>query len=293
MGLGRFEDEWHALRAYAREQSWRDLASEVSSAVERNHLMLYARAMAFRIFLAVVPFALACLAVLGSLGRADVWHDRIAPEIERRLATPAFELVDRTAAAVLSSHRGFWLSLGLALTLWQMAAAVRAAMHAMNDVYEVREEGREPGLARRLLVSHGIAVVVCAALTVAFLLLAADPLVADLVGRGTAVTVVFETIRWTIAVALMVFVVGLLIKVVPARDVPTPWIGAASLVVVGIWLGVSALFGVYAAVSGGGEVFGGVAFLVIGGAYLYVASAALLLGAQLDALVRSHAGSIE
>jgi YihY family inner membrane protein len=291
--LGRFSDEWKEIRGYAERHSTRDLLRELSGAVEGNHLMLYASAMAFRIFLAVVPFALAALAVLGSIGHADIWFDTIAPEVKARIAPAAFELVDETARSVLASHRIFWLTAGAALTLWQVAAAVRAAMHALNDVYEVREEGREPGLARRLLVSHGIALAVSAALTIVLLLLNADAFVAGLFGDSTVGAVVSDVLRWTVAIALMLFVVGLLIKVVPGRDVPTPWIGGASLLTVGLWIASSAIFGLYAAVSGGGAVFGGVAFLVVAGAYLYVASAALLVGAQLDALIRSHAGEIE
>ncbi len=293
MRLGRFADEWNELRAYVSQRSVRELASEVSGAVEGNQLMLYASAMAFRIFLAVVPFGLAALAVLGSIGREDLWRESVARRIEERLAPSAFELVDRTAEAVLSDHRVFWLTLGVALTLWQVAAAVRAVMHALNDVYEVREEGREPGLGRRLLVSHVVALLVCTSLTVAFLALAADPFVADHLGTSTVVTVLSDVVRWGIALALLLVVVGVLIKVVPGRDAPTPWVGGASLFTVGLWIGTSALFGLYATASGGGAVFGGVGFLVIGGLYLYAASAALLVGAQLDALVRSHAGDID
>jgi len=290
---GRFRDEWGELRAYVRSRSPRDLVSELDDAVEGNQLFVYASAIAFRIFLAVIPFALAVLAFLGAIGRPDVWQERVAPEIQPRLSPSAFELVDRTARSVLESHRGFWLTVGVVLAVWQVASALRAAMHALNDVYEARQTRGDRSLRRRLLVSNALAVVVIGAFALVALTLQAEAFLADRVGGGAVVTALTGTARWIVAMALMLFVVALLIGTVPERDVPAPWLGAASILVVGLWLGASALFGLYAALAGAGTVFGGVAFLVVAGAYLYVAASAFLVGAQLDALVRSHAGRIE
>jgi membrane protein len=64
------------------------------------------------------------------------------------------------------------------------------------------------------------------------------------------------------------------------------WVTFGSITVVASWVGTSLVFGWYlTSVAEYGSVFGALATIVVLLTYLYVASAAVLTGAEIDALV--------
>ena len=65
--------------------------------------------------------------------------------------------------------------------------------------------------------------------------------------------------------------------------------GFGSIVVVTAWVGTSLVFGLYlTSIADYGSIFGALATVVVALTYLYLASSAVLVGAQVDALVRER-----
>src|SRR5215218_4791926 len=91
--------------------------------------------MAFRVVLALVPFLLFLLALIGFLNLEEVWREDVAPEVEDNASAAAFRLIDDTVKQVLSQKQLWWLTAGLALTLWELSSATRVTMVALDRVY--------------------------------------------------------------------------------------------------------------------------------------------------------------
>jgi uncharacterized BrkB/YihY/UPF0761 family membrane protein len=64
----------------------RRLATEIVEAFRRNGLINFAASISFLIVLALIPFVLFVLALLGFLQLEEVWRDEVAPEVSERKA---------------------------------------------------------------------------------------------------------------------------------------------------------------------------------------------------------------
>src|SRR5829696_2302191 len=105
-----------------------------------GELLTYASAIAFRVLLSVIPLALFATALAGFLGLDQAWTVDLAPLIRAEAGDPAFAVIDGTVRQVLAARQGFWLTLGLALTLWELSSAVRATSGAFCRIYDIRDE---------------------------------------------------------------------------------------------------------------------------------------------------------
>src|SRR5919108_1300903 len=99
--------------------SLRALTRDVVRSFQDNGLSNFASAIAFRIVLALIPFLLFLLALLGYLDLQEVWRSDVAPELKKNASDTAFKLVDETVTQVLRQKQVWWLTAGLGLTVWE------------------------------------------------------------------------------------------------------------------------------------------------------------------------------
>jgi membrane protein len=96
-------------------------------------------------------------------------------------------------------------------------------------------------------------------------------------------------VRWPVSLGFLFAVMALLIARAPVDGQPLQWVTFGSTVVVIAWVGTSLVLGWYlTSVADYGSVFGALATVVVVLTYLYAASAAVLTGAEIDALVREQ-----
>jgi membrane protein len=99
-------------------------------------------------------------------------------------------------------------------------------------------------------------------------------------------------LRWTVAGALMLLAVGLLLRFGPAKRRPIGWVSFGTGLVVVSWVLMSIAFGVYLRfIASYGTVFGNLATVVVLMGYIYLSAVVFLAGVQVDALVRRRASS--
>ena len=259
---------------------------EVKDGVERHEVLNSASAMAFQVLFALVPLALVLLALVGFFDVDRFWQDASA-ELEPQMSEAAFTVVDDTVRRIISEQQWFWLSLGLALALWRMSAAMRATMHALDLIYETRPGGRSfwRGIAVSIALSLAIGVLMLAALAVTYLGPVAVPVDGVVLGAASFV------VRWGLAVVLLVVAIGLTIHYAPAKRQSLGWVSLGSCLCAVAWLVSTLLFGVYITdLANYGSVFGSFATLFVLMTYLYLSTTAFLIGAEIDAqLRRRHA----
>ncbi|MDP1846199.1 MAG: YihY/virulence factor BrkB family protein [Solirubrobacteraceae bacterium] len=273
----------HQIAEELRAVSWREAVGEVTRAFRERDLLTFSSAIAFQVFYAIIPLVLFGLGVLGGLGLDEQWTQEWAPSAREAMSQPAFQVVDDTIRNVLGGQQAFWILAGAALAIWKVSATMRAIMDVFDRIYESR---RERTFAERMRDSLALGAVVAALLLTA----AGCAVLGDELLRGAGIDAgLLLWLRWPLALALLFVVVTLLVAYAPADHQPPQWVGFGSIVVVTAWVGTSLVFGIYlTSLADYGSIFGALATIVVALTYLYLAASAVLVGAQLDALVRER-----
>ena len=257
---------------------------QVIAGMEEHDLLTYAGAIAFKVLISLLPLALLVLSIMGFLELDDVWTKDIAPDVKQQVSGPVFQVIDDVARRTLGSKQGWWLTVGVAFTLWQTSGAARAIMGALSRVYG---DGEDRSFLRRYATSFalGIAVAVCVLAALVIVRFGAAIVGLDDPGWfGEAVSVV---VRWSAALALLTTAVWLLLRFAPAHPGPHRWVSFGSALCVIAWALTSVVFGFYATdIADYGSIFGSLATAFLLMTYLYLSAGAFLIGAQVDAIVR-------
>ncbi len=257
----------HALRTL--RGAW----PELLEGFHRNDLLTYASAMSFQAVVALAPLTLTILAVLGFLGAGEIWSSDVAPELRSSVSPAAFEVIDSTATRVLGERAVVWLTGGVLVSTWYVSSVIRATMGALDGVYGC---GERRTLGNRLRVSLSLAWF--------------GPLLVDAVGEGAVVQVGGFLLRWLVAIALLVLGVSLLVRHAPATPQPGGWVTVGAGLAITAWIAMSAVFTLYVTkVADYGSLYGALASFVVLFSYLFFSAVALLVGVQLDAILRRAA----
>jgi membrane protein len=276
-----------AIRRAARSRPARDaraLVSDLTDAFARNDLLTKASAISYQVLFALIPAALAGIAVLGFLGLEEYWRSEVAPTVQDQVSPEAFAVIRRSVERVLSSRELFWVTFGVGLALWEVSGAVRAGTGALNAI--LGADDRRPfaaRMARSVLIAAAVAVLLGAALAG---LLAGPELVAPVTG-GTARTVLAPLARYAFPAAAALAAIGVLARFAPADPRPLRWVGVTSLATAAAWIAATLLFRLYVIhVASYSSIFGGLASAIVLMTYLYISAIVFLAGFQLDVLLR-------
>jgi membrane protein len=272
------------LREEARTAETRDVVRALTRAYRENDLLTYASAISYQVLFALIPLLLFGLGLLGFLSLQDAWQQDIAPEVQRRVSPAFFTVVNDTATRILGSKQTFWVSFGALLAIWEISGAMRAIMQVFNRIYEV--EDRRP-FWQRIRISLRLAAVTGLIVLLTIAVVRFGPLAFDQLGGGFVVDLIAFVVRWAVAIALMIAMVGILVRVAPDARQPLNWVSFGALLVVFGWIVMTIGFWWYASrVADYQSVFGSLSVVIVVMTYLYAASIVFLTGVQIDALVR-------
>jgi membrane protein len=263
----------------------RQLTADVIRSYQRNGLSTFAAAIAFRVVLAVIPFLLFLLALIGFLDLQEVWRSDVAPELKKNASDAAFKLVDDTVNQVLSQKQLWWLTVGLAVTIWELSAATRQTMLALDRTYGYnRRRGLLEMLPRSLALGAAMGVCVVAAIAIVRF---GPLLTGDVDGVLAALSFL---VRWLLAAAVLGLGVGLIVRFGAATSQPVPWVSFGTGLVLASWVLTSIAFGLYVQyVASYTSVFGHLASVFVLLLYLWLSANAFLVGIQVDDAVRDRA----
>lgn len=266
-----------ALREEARALSFKEAVKEIADAYERNDLLTAASAIAFQVLFALVPFTLFCLGLMGGLRLEELYREEVAPALRDSTSVPAFSVIDDTVRKVLDERQFFWITIGAAITVWEMSGATRAVMGVFDRIYECDEER---GFVARYGVSIWLSVATGLCMLAAFVVFAFG---SELVGGWMSFA------RWPIAIVLLLAAIALFVRYAPSDHQPLNWVSFGAVLIVVAWLGASIAFALYVRnIADYGSIFGALATVMILMGYLYLSAVAFLTGAQVDALVRQR-----
>lgn len=255
---------------------WVDLFS-------RHRLLDHASAIAFAVLKSLVPLTLLGLALLGALGEQKVWNQTLFPGLESHLQPTTAHAIDASVQRIFTTESGGLIAFASLLVVWYVSGSVRAAMGAINDIYETGEKRR---VTVRFPISFALAVAIAICVVGAVIVVAAGPALASNGVAGVLVSIG----RWLVAVLLLALAVALLVRYAPVERRAKRWASAGSALVIAAWIGATLAFGLFVGhVANFKTAVGNLTvFLVLIG-YVYTSSIIFLVGVELDELLREDA----
>jgi membrane protein len=263
------QSRWRSFKAIVR--LWVDLFA-------RHNLLTYASAIALRTFIAAVACTLFGLGILGAAHEQTLWRKTIGPQIQPRVLPHVFDGIDQTVQLVFSSSTAGLLALASALAVWEVSGIIRAAIGALDEIYETSEP--RPFWIR-FPISFGLAILFLAAVLGAIAIVWAGH-----VSGSWSIPILI--LRWPAAVALIAFAFELIVRWAPAEHRRVRWASLGSgLVVVG-WIGETLIFGAYVrSIADFRTSVGSLEVFIFLATYFYIAAIVLLVAMELDELVRA------
>jgi membrane protein len=257
---------------------------------QRDDALGLAAQLAFYLILALFPFLLVLVSLMGTFSSPEL-ADQVLGYFREVTPQQVYEIIDSYLHDIIAGNRpapGLF-SVGLVIALWSASGAFAALINALNRAYDVEETRpfwKVRGIA--LLMTLGLSVMIMIGV---LLLVAGPPIgrgIADLLGLGEVFTLVWNVVQWPVALSLMVFTVALLYYFAPDAGQPFRWITPGGLIGVLLWVLASVIFRFYVSNFGSYDAtYGSIGAVIVLLLYLYISSLTILFGAELNAtLVR-------
>ncbi len=246
--------------------------------------------LAFYLILALFPFLLVLVSLMGTFSTEDLASQVLAYFAE---VTPpqVYGIIESYLSDTISGNNpapGLF-SIGLVVALWSASGAFAALINALNKAYDVEETRpfwKVRGIA--LLMTIGLSAIIL----IGVLLLVAGPgigsAIAGLFGLSEVFELVWNIARWPVALFFMMIAVALMYYFAPDAGQPFRWITPGGFIAVALWVLASIAFRFYVSNFGSyDETYGSIGAVIVLLLYLYISSITILFGAELNAtLVR-------
>ena len=278
------------IPGFANLQPWDVIKGAVKSFLD-DDMVTYAAALSYHLTLALFPFIIFLLTLLGALGLSD-FFDRVLTQAQPALPPDAYELLARVIGEIRGQPREGLLSFSILFALWAASTGMRSVMNALNVAYAV-EETRPAWKRYPLSILYTIGLVAVVIAVAVFRLVgpwAAQRFVTQL-GLTTALAKVWNWLHWPVVVLLLLLVVALIYYLGPNIDQPFRYVTPGSVCAVVVWIVASLLFSAYVESFGNyGATYGSLGGMVVLLLYFFVSAAVLLLGAEINAAIHPAHG---
>ena len=207
-------------------------------------------------------------------------HGVMPGQATQLLSDSLHRLNDQHGASITMAVVGF------VLALWSMTGAMTSFMTALNIAYE-RDDGRT-FVKKRLVALAMVGCIGAAFVLIAVFLILGPPIekhLGNAVNSPTLVGVVWWSAQWPILIGGLFAAFATLLWLGPDVD-PPRWrfVTPGTVIAVVLWLLVSAVFALYTANFGSyNKTWGSLAAVIIMLTWLWLASLALLFGAEFNA----------
>ena len=254
-----------------------------------DDMTTYASALAYQVLFSLFPFIIFLIALLGFLQLAD-FFEWLRQHAQMLLPPEASEQVNKVITD-LQKEQGGLMSLGVIVALWSASAAVRAAMHALNMAYDVKETRPTWKLyPLSLLYTVGLA----AMMILATALLTVGPQAVQWVAQQVGLEQIFVTLwawlRWPAALFILTLAVAIIYYVGPDVRQEFRFISPGALIAIAVWIAASLGFKLYVNnFADYNATYGSIGAIIILLLYFFISAAVLLFGAEINATIEHQA----
>ena len=272
----------------SRPAEVKELALSLKARITRHNAPIFAAAIAFFAFLALIPSLTAVIGIYGLVADPNDVTRQITDALSGAPESTQTFLADQMAdiAAGSSGVLGVSVAVSLLLAVFSASGAVANLVKSLNVAYDI-EETRKPwtlrGVALGLMVG-GIVVLG----VVMFLMAALPPLLADQ-GLGDLARYSLNTLRYPVLGMVMAASLSLLYRLGPDhrgndRPLSPRLFTAGGLTATLIFVVLSVLFSFYTANIGSyGETYGPLATIIVLLLWFQLSALSIIIGAELDA----------
>lgn len=252
-----------------------------------NRFGLLARALAFSLFLAIPAVFLVLLGLLSLFGDESTVAE-LTTRARTVLPAEAVTLLEESLLRASEARSdGLVLAVGgFLLGLWTTVSAATTLMEGLTAAHGRRDTR---GFVRRRLAALVIVGLLGAGALLVLGLLVLGPhlerWLGDATGTGTLTTWLWWTAQWPILVLALLFAFAVVLRLGPHAP-GRRWrlLTPGAVTALAVWLAASAAFAVYASRFGSYEkTWGTLSAVIVTLLWLWLTSAALLLGAAVDA----------
>ena len=268
----------------------RELARRVWHEIDKDEVVDRAASLAYYFLFALFPALLFLTALIGLLPIPNLL-DRLMEYVARALPMDAASVTQKTLREIIGGAHGGLLSIGVLGALWAASNGMSSIITALNAVYDVRETR---ALWKHKVLALGLTLLFSLFILTALVLMVFGPkigeTIASWVGLGGLFTVVWNVVSIPIVIVLVTVGVTVVYYLAPDADQKFRWVTPGATLAVLLWLTMSyglrlyvSQFANYNATYGS---IGGVILLML---WLYLSGAALLLGAEVNAVIEQAA----
>jgi membrane protein len=267
-------------------RAWLDVVKRSFAEFREDNITDWAAALTYYGILSIFPALIALVSVLGLIGTSAT--DPLLKNLGGFAPGPAHEILTNALNGLTRSRggAGILFFVGIAGAIWSASGYVGAFIRASNVIWEV-EEGRPiwKTVPLRLVVTIVMLVLLTAT---AVAVTVTGPLadkVGKLIGVGGAAVTAWDIAKWPVLVAVVALMFSILYYATPnVRQPGFRWMTPGGVLAVLVWMGVSALFGIYVANFGSyNKTYGSLGAIIIFLVWLWLTNVAILLGAELNA----------
>ncbi len=256
-------------------------------ALIRHNVIDLAAQLAYWSLLAVFPFVIFLLTIVGYLPLGDVDH-QLMDWLSPFMPDAALSLVWETVHEVLGKRRSGLLTISFIGGLWTASGGASALTQAINRAYGVEETRpyfRRKGLAIiTTLVASGFLLVAVAGAALGPNLIRA---LLDLVGVGGTyahLVVLWSWVRWPASIAAFIALLAAAYNVLPNVRHGYGLVSLGSIVAVVLWLLASWGFRLFIGLVGTyARFYGALGAVVMLLTWIYLSGIAVIVGAEVNA----------
>jgi membrane protein len=276
----------------ARDTSWggwltvRQFIARVSQRVAAHEVVGHAAGLSYYFLFALFPTLLFLTALLGLLPFPRLM-DQLVGYLVGVLPPDAASLVIRTLGEMRAGASGGLVSLGVIVALWGASGGMLSIISGLNRAYEMRD--RRPWWKRRLIaiaLTCGFSLFTLVAILLLVFGERIGEAAAALLGLGSQFTHTWKVLQWPAVTVCALAGVGLVHYVAPVRRLPWTSLLPGSVFAVMAWLVLSFVLRVYVRYVGNyNATYGSIGGVILLMLWLYWISLALLVGAEINAVV--------
>lgn len=254
----------------------------VSSVIDDNITDVGAM-MAYYAVLAIFPMVVFVVTIALLVLDPTTVHQGVLMATEAMPEATRVYVSNQVTHLIDTAGAGFAIG-SAALALWGASRGAAAMMGALNTIHSKKETR---SWVRRQLTAIAVTLGVALLLVIALGLLVVGPAaghyIADRFGLGEAFDTAWGIGRWVGAGLLVMFVWAIIYKFLPDTDAPFRVFTPGAFVGVVLWLGISALFGLYLSHFNSYEAtYGALGGAIVFLTWLWLSNVAILLGAEFN-----------
>ncbi len=220
-------------------------------------------------------------------------NDSLQALIAERAPAETRPLLDGLVQGVIGRVNGLAVSIGalttIVLALWSGSNGMGAVIKAFNEAYDVKET--RPFI-RQKLTSVGLTILSAVLVVAAFVLFVfgenIGTWVANLFGLGSVFTLIWNLLRWPLAIMFIAFLLAVVYYLGPNIQQSFHWISPGSVVATILWLVAILGFKFYLLVSNPGSAYGVAGSVLVLLFFLYLSGMIVVVGAELNAVLEKR-----